>query len=645
MTRHDDWGVAHGWWATDGAWHEVDPDTRAALHRVQGIDDHPDGPPVTPIWFVHERTAPQLRSTAVLTLEDGTEVVATDRLPEDLPLGAHQLRPDDGGPTTELFVVPRRAPRPRRGWGWSAQLYATTSRASWGHGDLADLADLASWTRRGGGELLAHNPLGAPLPTTVQQPSPYYASTRRFWSPLYLRVEDVPGAELVADQVAAAARTGRELDAGAGIDRDLVWALKRTALRGIWDRVRRSAPVQAVLADRAHDLELARFATFCALAEAHDGGFTTWPEAHRHPDRPEVAEFARRHADDVSFHQWLQVLADDQLSSAAAAGAGLMADLPVGFDPSGFDAWTDQDLLASGCRVGAPPDDFSPTGQDWGLPPYVPWRLRRAAYRPWLDTLRRVLRHSAALRIDHVMGLFRLFWIPEGATASDGGYVHHRATDLLDLAVMEATRAGSALVGEDLGTVEDEVRAALGERDVFGYRIGWFADDPPTSWPATTLAALTTHDLPTAIGVCTGLDARDRERAGLAPDPDGDELLAARLSHLAELGGQLLGEREVTPHPGEHHEEHAAPRADDVGVARSPSRSVVVAAHAALAHSGSDLAIATLEDAVGQGSRPNLPGTVDEHPNWRVMLPVRIEDLDAAGAAEIAAVMSDRGDR
>jgi 4-alpha-glucanotransferase len=561
----------------------------------------------------------RLSSAATLELEDGTTVDAPSELPSDLPLGAHLLHPADGGPTTTLFVVPARSPRPDRGWGWSAQLYATTSEQSWGHGDLGDLARLASWTRDAGGSILAHNPLGAPLPTEHQQPSPYYASTRRFWSPLYLRVESVLGADRVGADVERAATAGRALNAGALIDRDRVWALKRDALERIWADIADTATVRQELDRARSDPELTRFATFCTLAEHHGDGWTNWPAQHQHPDDPAVGAFAARHADRVDFHRWLQIEADTQLATAAASGAGLMADLPVGFDPSGFDAWTDQDLLASGCSVGAPPDDFSPTGQDWGLPPYVPWRLRSVAYRPWLDTLRRVLRHSAALRVDHVMGLFRLFWIPSDAAAGTGGYVYHRGTELLDLAVMEATRAGATLVGEDLGTVEDEVRRALAERDVFGYRIGWFAEDPPEAWPATTLASLTTHDLPTAAGLWSGQDARDRAAAGLAPDEDGESLLRTRLARLAGV------------------EDLSAPPRD--GAQPSDERSVVVAAHRALARSGSDLAVATLEDAVGVRSRTNLPGTIDQHPNWRQMLPVGIEDLDAAGAAEVAEVM------
>ena len=621
MSGHDEWGVAPGWWATDGTWRPVDADTAAALRRAQGADDHPEGPPATPVWFVRHGESTALWSPATIELEDGTTLAAAE-LPPDLPLGAHRLHPDDGGPTTALFVVPARAPRPARGWGWSTQLYATRSRHSWGHGDLADLAELARWTRDGGGSLLAHNPLGAPLPTTSQQPSPYYASTRRFWSPLYLRVEDVAGAHLAADAVRTAAAAGRALNHDDRIERDRVWALKRDALWAIWDRVRHSPAVLDELGRAEHDPELTRYATFCALSEHHDRGWDHWPASYRHPDDPAVAAFAATHGDDLAFHRWLQRCAEAQLADAASAGAGLMADLPVGFDPAGFDAWTDQDLLALDCSVGAPPDDFSPTGQDWGLPPYVPWRLRAAGYAPWLDTLRRVMRHCTALRIDHVMGLFRLFWIPPAGDPRHGGYVHHRADDLLDLAVLEAVRAGVALVGEDLGTVEPEVRAAMSTRDVFGYRIGWFAEDPPEAWPATTLASLTTHDLPTVAGLWSGQDALDRAGAGQVPDPDGDHLLRARLAALA--GEQPTDE---------------AGRAGPTGVQPTSERAVVLRAHAALARSGSDLAVATLDDALGVRSRPNLPGTLDEHPNWRRALPVPLEDLGASGADEVAAVM------
>jgi len=209
------------------------------------------------------------------------------------------------------------------------------------------------------------------------------------------------------------------------------------------------------------------------------------------------------------------------------------------------------------------------------------------------------------------MGLFRLFWIPQGMTAAQGGYVSQFGAELLDLAVMEAARAGATLVGEDLGTVESEVREALSTRDVFGYRIGWFAEDPPEQWPANTLGALTTHDLPTVAGLWSGADAEQRAKAGIPPDPDGDLTLRVRLAHLA---GVQEGET-------------------------APASEVIRSAYRTLANSGSDLAMVTLEDATLMMERPNLPGTTDEHPNWRTALPVLIEDLDSSAAEDISADM------
>lgn len=609
---HDDtdaWGVTDGWWGTDGAWHAVDPDVRAELHRALGADAHPDGPPEGPArWFVGEGDAPAVWSPGEVLVEDGGTVPVGDALPPDLPIGTHRLV-SGGDHLTVLHVVPRRVRALARGWGWAVQLHATRSRSSWGVGDLADLATLARRAAEAGATMVAHSPLGATTPVLPVQPSPYYASSRRFTSPLYLRVEDVPGAHRAADAVARAAAASRALDGADRIDRDEVWRLKLGALGAIWDRVRHDADLRVAIDGTDGDGPLRRHATFCTLAEHHGGGRGAFPTEHAHPDRPEVAVFAARHGDRVDFWRWVQLLADDQTARAAAAGAPLLADLPVGFDPDGSDAWADQDLLATGCRIGAPPDEFNRAGQDWGLPPYVPWKLRAAGYEPWTDTLRRLLRGAGALRIDHVMGLFRLYCVPPGHDAGHGGYVRQPDAELLQLACLEAARAGASLVGEDLGTVEPAVREELASRGVYGYRVGWFDDDAPREWPERTVAMMSTHDLPTVAGLWTGTDAEDRERAGIPPDPHGDALLRHRLGTLSGLG-------------------------DDAS-----ARQVTLAAHAALATAGSDLVLATLEDAVGVEHRPNLPGTVDEHPNWRMALPVPIEDLDSAGASEITATL------
>ena len=243
----------------------------------------------------------------------------------------------------------------------------------------------------------------------------------------------------------------------------------------------------------------------------------------------------------------------------------------------------------------------------------MPWKLRADGYRPWMATLRAQLAHTSALRIDHVMGLFRLFWVPPGGTPAGGTYVAHAGTAMLDLAVMEAVRAGAVLVGEDLGTVEPSVRTALEERGVLGYRIGWFEDAPPQEWPAETLASTTTHDLPTVAGLWNGADARRRADAGLPVDPDDEELLRHRL-------------RVLTSSPDGR-----------------PTEEVLLAAEGAVAASPSLLAVATLEDACGVEERPNQPGTVDELPNWRLALPVRVEDLGTTAAPGIAAAMRGAG--
>jgi 4-alpha-glucanotransferase len=296
----------------------------------------------------------------------------------------------------------------------------------------------------------------------------------------------------------------------------------------------------------------------------------------------------------------LQWLLDDQLATAGADIA-LLGDLAIGFDPGGADAWVWQDVVAHGVRVGAPPDAFNEAGQDWGLPPFVPWKLRAVGYDPLVQTLRAALEHCGALRVDHVMGLFRLFWIPEGGEPSDGTYVGFPATDLLDIVALESARAGAVIVGEDLGTVEDEVREELADRGVLSYRLVWFENEPPEAFPVQALAAVTTHDLPTIAGAWSGSDehADDEQRA--------------RLLEVTDL-----------------------PRTAEVS-------DVVVAAHARLAEAPSMVVTATLDDALCVEERPNLPGTTTERPNWSLALPKVLDDIvKDPVVARVAAALSTR---
>jgi 4-alpha-glucanotransferase len=302
-------------------------------------------------------------------------------------------------------------------------------------------------------------------------------------------------------------------------------------------------------------------------------------------------------AESVDFHAWLQWLLDRQLAAASRA-TPLIGDLPVGFDPAGFDAWAWQSLLAP-ASIGAPPDVFNPAGQRWGLPPFTPHRLRLAGYRPFVETIRSSLAHGGGLRIDHVLGLFRQWWVPDGADPADGAYVRQATDELLAVLAIESQRAGAIVIGEDLGTVAAGVRRRLASANVLSTRLGFFERRPPTRWPRRSLAAMTTHDLPTVAGAWSGQDLADQAVAGMAPNARGLARLRSRLSALAGVTGDA-----------------ALPE-------------VVVRAHAALGAAPSVLALATLEDAVLEPHRPNLPGTDRaQRDNWSRALPLSLERLE-----------------
>ena len=576
------WGIDEGYWDALGHWHEVPRESLEAIARSMGAgDDQPVPPDRHPVWCISAGHAEFLHSPADIALEEGTTLRGVDVLPPDLPLGYHLLQPLDGGPSTRLVVSPRRCHLPPglRTWGWAVQLYSTRSRQSWGIGDLGDLRRLGEWARERGAGLLTVSPLHAPGPGAPQQPSPYYPSSRRFRNPLHLRIEDVPGAADAGAELDRLAAMGRALNDDQHIDRDALWALKREALELVFARFKGDTALDAWLREQGESL--LQFATYCAIADVHGGSWLTWPDELRRPDSPAVARFADAHADAVGFHAWIQWLLDLQLE--AASTIPLVHDLAVGFDPGGADAWAWQDLLALDMRVGAPPDEFNQAGQDWGLPPFVPWKLRAEGYRPYIETLRAAFRHAGGLRVDHVMGLFRLFWLPDAADHG-GTYVRYPASDLLDILALESHRARAIVVGEDLGTVEDSVRHELWERHVLSYRLLWFEPNPPEQWPEQALGAVTTHDLPTVAGVWTGADPqasamrdRLRDRAGVQDDASLDD--------------------------------------------------VTVDAYRALSRAACSVVVATLEDALQVPERPNQPGTT-EATNWSQALPLPLEDIE-----------------
>ena len=564
-------------------------------------------------------------------------------IPADFPLGWHTLyaQVEDEVPVTApLIVVPDALSLPpkvaaRGAAGLMVQLYAARSRASWGVGDLADLADLTAWARRDlGSDFVLVNPLHAAEPVAPMEPSPYLPTSRRFVNPLYIRVEDIPevASLLPRDrkQVEECARKARRLSQADTIARDAAWALKDSALRIVYaaaPSARRSMGFEAFCAREGQGL--VDFATWCAIAA--ERGIADWPDELSDARSAVVAAERERLAEDVRYHMWLQWIVDEQLASvqrlARAAGMtiGVMQDLAVGVHPEGADAWGLGDALGRGVTVGAPPDPYNQLGQNWSQPPWRPDKLAECGYAPYRDMLRAALRHSGALRIDHVIGLFRLWWVPEGHSPTEGTYVRYDYDALIGILVLEAHRAGAVVVGEDLGTVEPWVRDYLRERGILGTSILWFerTDDGgvrrPEDYRRMCLASVTTHDLPPTAGYLTGEHMVIREQLGLftrdveveRAEDEADR--AAMIAMLADRG--LLGEDRRT-------------------------RKVVEALHRYVSWTPALLVGISLSDLVGDVRTINQPGTDEEYPNWRVPLagpdrqPLMLDDVIADPGAK-----------
>mgnify|MGYP006280396847 CR=1 FL=1 len=552
---------------------------------------------------------------------------ATFQVPGDLPLGWHTLHAvGQASSSIPLVVAPWRldpgAIAGTRQWGLMTQVYSMRSQDSWGLGDLHDLATLAAWSGRdlGAGFVLI-NPLHAASPVPPMAPSPYLPVTRRFANPIYLRIEDIPEFSRLdpavhgrLEQMGDALRrwnTTADL-----LDRDAVWTAKRTALEAT-HRVRlddaRSAEYAAYRQQQGDGL--VAFATWCAISDAF-GHPSQWPAELGHPDASAVALFREGNADAIDFHMWMQWLMDQQLAmtqkSATDAGMaiGVMHDLAVGVHPEGADAWALQDVLAPGVGVGAPPDMYNQMGQNWFQPPWRPDALAENAFLPYRDMLRTVLAHAGGLRIDHVLGLFRLWWVPAGMPAYAGTFVRFDYDAMLSILMLEAHRAGAVVVGEDLGTVEPWVQEALAERGILGTSILWFEADggvirEPQDWRTDVLASVTVHDLPPTAGYLRDEHVRIRAELNLLATPEELERENAARERNAwadvlRRHGWLAGD---------------ADPATDEGLDQ-----FTVALHRAVAASPARLVGVALTDVVGDRRAQNQPGTDQEYPNWRVPL-------------------------
>jgi 4-alpha-glucanotransferase len=521
-------------------------------------------------------------------------------------------------------------------------LYSLRSRGSWGHGDLRDLAELATWSARdlGAGFVLI-NPLHAAEPLPPVSASPYLPMSRRWVSPLYLRIEDIPEYKALNDperqRLTELSQPLREASqTPALIDRDAVWSAKREALE-----ILRKMPLaderQAAFAEfRAkHGRALEDWAAWCALAEVHGPDYRAWPAPLRDPRSAEL-QVCGDLAVQAEFHTWVQWLVASQVEAAQAAARaagmaiGIITDLAIGAHPGGADAWAGQEFFARGFTVGAPPDAFNQRGQDWGLPPMHPRALAAAGYRPLADLIEANLIGGGGLRIDHVMGLSRLWWIPAGAPPTEGAYVYYDAPGTLGTLAAAATATGSVVVGEDLGTVEPWLREALAARGVLGTQMLWFergwSGEPlaPQWWRSNSLATVSTHDLPPAAAFLSGSQVTDRLNLGLLTRSEEEERAEADRT-VNDWIGALVGQGLL---PADQR-----PAADEF----------TVALYAYLAKTPAKLIGVNLAEAAGETRSQNMPGTCDEYPNWKLPLcgpdgnPVMLEDLAASDRVQAVA--------
>ncbi|PKU22604.1 4-alpha-glucanotransferase [Telmatospirillum siberiense] len=589
-------------------------------------------------------------------IEDGLQLRRFRFTLPGTPLcGIHRLRIARGGlgAETTLIITPGHAhlPRPLRDgkgvWGFATQLYALRGGNDWGVGDFSALADLADLAGRQGAAAIGVNPLHALFSARPERFSPYSPSSRKYLNIAYIDVEAVPEFQASAEARRLFAEPAFQADLAAVRQAELIdypaqARLKRLILEVCWEAFR-AGPAQDAESDRGKAYrrfmrdggdDLRNFAVFEAL-QAHFlasdpglGFWRQWPAEYHDPDGPAVGDFARRHADAVGFHIYLQWLADQQLAAAQGAclrggmPVGLYRDLGVGIADDGAEAWANQKLLCLGVSIGAPPDPLNLAGQDWGLVPFNPFALQDGAYLPFLAVLEANMRHAGAMRLDHAMSLQRLYWVPQGAKADQGAYVRYPVEDLFGLVALASRRKNCLVIGEDLGTVPSGFRERMAERDILGYRLLVFEKRkgrmrPPDEFPRSALIAFGTHDLPSLAGWWRGIDIESRRRLALYPDPAlADEEVRQRSGDRSLLREALIGADLLD-----------ADFPDGPDIPDDRLERLAEAVHLYLARTPSLLLMAQFEDLLGLSLQMNLPGTTDQHPNWRIRYPREIRAM------------------
>ena len=579
-------------------------------------------------------------------------------------LGYHQLRLTvtigDQQRTGEqmLIIVPPRCVQPseklgdRRAFGVVANLYTVKSDRNWGIGDLSDLKQLVQWMGEVRGAFVGVNPLHA-LANRGKDISPYSPVSRLFRNPIYIDVEAIPELHVAPRIAARIDHPEFEAELGAlreqpHVQYEAVMALKMPVLeelhRVFVEREQATHSERGVAYDnfvKTQEPELTNFATFVAIAESLENwNWREWPQEIQDRRSDAVQRFQRDHAQRIDLHRWIQFELDRQLgevaNTAKRAGLpiGLYQDLAIGTSPTGADSWSQPELFIHKASIGAPPDPYSASGQNWGLPPIDPRALRRDRYRYFIRLVRSGFRHAGALRIDHVMGLFRLFWIPEGKTGKEGAYVAYPSDDLLGILALESVRHDALVVGEDLGTVPKDVPPALERWGVLSSKVLYFEREkrgfrPAAKYEPLALATANTHDMATLDGFWEGRDIDERARVGLiAGDAALREAREAREQDKEALLARLTKEGVL--------EEPVAP---------NDSAELRGAIHEFLCRTPSALVGLALDDLAGERDAVNLPGVgPDQHPSWKRKMGMTIDDMRTSDGVKRALRTAGRGE-
>ncbi|MGA2214393.1 MAG: 4-alpha-glucanotransferase [Bryobacteraceae bacterium] len=689
------WGVETEYWDIWGQQHHASVELERAILHSLGVDTSSIAAlgealerhnrrqwraPFAPSVFLTAGSTPQevpvsleakhagSQATVRIELENASrielditlgEIPQRLRLPDDLPLGYHQLSLQIAGETwqpSRLIVCPARAFEPAwlaaesnggRSAGLAISLYGLRSQRNWGCGDTTDLCGLIDWAaERAGTSFIALNPLHSIANRQPYNTSPYLPNSIFYRNPIYLDVEAIP--EFRSSARAMALRESQPVSKEIAALRDAelveyarVYALKlrflkllfQTFLDNEWRSVTARAAEFKNYIEREGDL-LHRFAVHSALDQAiHKDcpdvwNWRSWPEQYRDPESPATLAFARKHWRSVLFHKYMQWQLDDQLAAAQqhalerGLGIGLYHDLALATDRFGSDLWAHREFFVSGCRVGAPPDGFSPKGQDWGFPPPASDRHDEDGYRLFAESIRKNCRHGGALRIDHVMRFFRLYWIPDGMPATDGTYVRDRYEALLSILALESVRNQVVIIGEDLGTVPDHAREVLHRFGILSYRLLYFEQDngrfrAPQEYPRDALVSATTHDLPTLAGFWLGRDIDARHASGLLADESAYQSMRADRAREKQKLLDLLWQLKLLP--------DWFPRdAAQVPELTGELHNAIVGF---LASTPSKLMVLNQEDLLKQAEQQNLPGSTDQYPNWRRKMKCTVEEL------------------